>query len=204
MNVTSLPSDMPPLVLQTESAFWMTADQFFDFCQLNPDLRIERTAKGELIIMPPTGGETGSRNAELTMLLRTWAKHEGTGVAFDSSTGFTLSNGAIREPDASWVQRSRLALLTPEQRLKFLPLCPDFVVELRSPSDRLGDLQDKMEEYMANGAQLGWLLDPKSKQVFVYRQNMPILRLSNPSILSGDPILPGFTLALTDIWDPGF
>jgi Uma2 family endonuclease len=204
MKVRSLISEMPPLVIQMEPAFRMTDDEFFDFCQLNRDLRIERTATGEIIFMPPTGGETGSRNSELNAQLYLWAKQNGTGVVFDSSTGFTLPNGATREPDASWVLRSRLVTLTPQQKQKFLPLCPDFVAELRSPSDRLRDLQDKMDEYMANGAQLGWLLDPEKRQVFVYLPDTPVLHLPNPTTLSGDPILPGFTLSLADIWDPGF
>jgi Uma2 family endonuclease len=141
-------------------------DDFFEFCQANRDLRIERTKEGELIIMPPTGGETGGRNFELTGVFRNWVKSDGTGKGFDSSTCFTLPNGAMRSPDLSWVKLDRWNALTDEERKKFL-LCPDFVVELRSPSDIVDALKEKMEEYIENGAQLGWLIDPVAKKVYI-------------------------------------
>ena len=195
--------ESPPLVLRLRPVIEMTREQFFELCQLNRDLRIERTAEGDLVIMPPTGGETGARNAELVMQVKLWAKRDGSGVVFDSSTGFDLPNGATRSPDVAWVKRSRLAALTPEQKQRFLPLCPDFVIELRSPSDPLSILQEKMEEYLANGAQLGWLIDPVERQVYVYRPGAPVERLDNPAELRGDPVLPGFVLDLRTVWDVG-
>jgi Uma2 family endonuclease len=189
-----------PLVLQTRPAFDLTEDQFFEFCQLNRDLLIERTAEGEWLIMTPVGCDTGDREAEITMQFRQWAKRDGTGTAFSPSTGFRLPNGAMRSPDAAWIPNSRLAQFSSAQRQRFLPACPDFVLELRSPSDRLADLQAKMAEYIANGARLGWLLDPEPRHVYVYRPNAEVERLDNPEELSGDPVLPGFVLDLREIW----
>jgi Uma2 family endonuclease len=137
-------------------------------------------------------------------LLTQWAWQDGTGVTFGSSGGFILPNGAMRAPDAAWVLRSRLAPLSAEQKQKFLPLCPDFVVEIRSPSGRLSTAQAKMQEYIDNGARLGWLIDPFSCVVYVYRPNQPVERLENPAAISGDPVLPGFVLDLQRIWEPGF
>ncbi|MFQ5595631.1 MAG: Uma2 family endonuclease [Anaerolineae bacterium] len=193
-----------PLVLQLRPAIEMTREQFFDFCQLNRDLRIERTAEGEIVIMAPAGGETSVRNARLVAQVIQWADRDGSGVVFDSSGGFDLPNGATRAPDVAWVRRSRLAALTPEQKRRFLPLCPDFVIELRSPSDSLSTVQDKMEEYLANGARLGWLIDPVSRQVHVYRPEIDVELLDNPTELAGDPVLAGFVIDLTTVWDPGF
>ncbi len=204
MIKTQLSIEKPWLLLRLPPIIDWTEDQFFEFCQINRDLRIERTAKGELIIMPPTGWETGQRNSELNAVLRNWAKQDGSGIISDSSTGFILPNGATRSPDAAWVKRSRLAALTPEQRKKFLPLCPDFAIELRSASDSVSDLQDKMQEYIDNGAQLGWLIDPQRKRVYVYRPNSPVECLENPSTLSGEPVLPGLVLELKEIWESGF
>ena len=178
----------------------LTDDQFFEFCQLNRDLRIERTAGGGITIMPPTGGDTSDRNSEINMQLRLWAKRDGTGATFDSSGGFVLPNDAILSPDASWVSRDRLAALTAEQRSKFLPLCPDFVIELRSPSDSLPALRNKMQEYIANGAQLGWLIDRREQQVSVFRPGSPVELLHRPQSVSADPLLPGFGLEMADIW----
>jgi Uma2 family endonuclease len=192
------------LVMSSPAGVHMTDDEFFTFCQRNRDLRIERTASGEIVIMPPAGGETGSRNARLAVLLGVWAMKDGRGVAFDSSTGFDLPNGATRSPDAAWVLRERLVKLTPQQKRKFLPLCPDFVIELQSPSDTLDDLQQKMEEYIDNGAQLGWLLAPDTQTVYVYRTGAAMEQLHAPAQLVGDPLLPGFVLNLAEIWDPGF
>lgn len=191
-----------PVLIRMQPVFELTDEKFFEFCQLNSELRIERTSEGDVLIMPPTGGETGSRNAEITTQLRIWARQDGTGVAFDSSTGYNLPNGATRSPDASWVERSRLENLTPAQKRKFLPLCPDFAIELRSPSDRLADVKGKMQEYIDNGAQLGWLLDPSNRQVYRYRPGL-IECLDNPQEIS-DPLLPGFVLNLREIWEPGF
>jgi len=144
-----------PLILHTRPVLDLSDEQFYEFCQLNREWRIERTTEGDLLFMAPAGGETGYRNILVATALATWALQDGTGVPFDSSTGFTLPNGAIRSPDVAWVKRSRLALLTPEQKRKFLPLCPDFVIELRSPSDNLKTVQDKMREYLDNGTLLG-------------------------------------------------
>ena len=197
---TSFDLGNPPLIVHLQPVLDMTEDQFFEFCQINRDLRIERNAHGELILMPPTGGETGDRNAEIGMQLRLWAKRDGTGTTFDSSGGFVLPNKAVLSPDASWVRKSRLAKLTAEQKRKFLPLCPDFAIELRSPTDRLSVLQDKMQEYLDNGARLGWLIDPEQKRVYIYRPRAPIEQLDRPKTVSGDPVLAGFVLDLREVW----
>ena len=196
--------ESPPVVIRLQPVFDVTDDKFFEFCRLNSDWRIERTAQGEVLIIPPTGGETGSRDAEIITQLRIWARQDGTGVAFGSSTGFDLPNGATRSPDASWVERSRLEMLTQEQKQKFLPLCPDFVIELRSPSDRLEDLKEKMQEYIDNGTRLGWLLDPNNRRVYVYRPDSPVECLDNLTNISAAPVLQGFTLDLGQAWEPGF
>lgn len=150
--------------------------------------------------MPPAGWETADRNADITFQLRGWAMRDGTGRAVDSSAGYLLPNGAIRSPDASWVSNERLSLVPAEQRSRFLPLCPDFVIELRSPADRLPALQDKMAEYMASGASLGWLIDPLNREVFVYRPGLDVERLDQPESLSGDPLMTGFELRMEDVW----
>jgi len=178
----------------------LTEEQFALLCQENRDFRFELTAQQELVIMPPAGSETGWRNNEVSYVLTAWTKADGTGLAFDSSAGFTLPNGAIRSPDASWVRRDRWNALTQEQREKFAPLCPDFVVELRSRTDRLADLQEKMQEYMDNGARLGWLLDPIDRQVHIYRSGQSVEVSDNPDTLSGDPALPGFVLPVRELW----
>ncbi|NEQ18104.1 MAG: Uma2 family endonuclease, partial [Moorea sp. SIO3E2] len=173
----------------------------FEFCQVNRELRIERTSEGEIIVMPPTGGETGKRNLSIGGQLWTWVEQDGTGVGFDSSTGFKLPNGAERSPDASWVKLERWEALTPQQRQKFAPICPDFVIELRSPTDRVKDLKNKMEEYRSNGASLGWLIDPNSRQVYIYRPGVEVEQLDNPATVKGDEsVLPGFVLKLDKIW----
>ena len=194
--------EIHPVVLKLTPVINLTDDQLFELCQLNRDWRIEYTAQGELIVMPPTGGETGSQNAEITFQVQLWTRGDQTGVAFDSSTGFKLPNGATRSPDAAWVRRSRLTGLTREQKQKFLPLCPDFVIELRSPTDNLQAVLDKMQEYMDNGAQLGWLLDPLTRRVHVYLPQRPPEILEAPSTVSADPLLPGFVLDLRKIWEP--
>jgi Uma2 family endonuclease len=194
--------EIHPVVLKLTPVINLTDDQLFELCQLNGDWRIEYTAQGELIVMPPTGGETSNRNAELTFQVQSWARQDQTGVAFDSSGGFKLPNGATRSPDAAWVRRSRLTGLTREQKQKFLPLCPDFAIELRSPTDNLRAVLDKMQEYLDNGAQLGWLLDPLTRRVHVYRPQRPPEILEAPSTVSADPLLPGFVLDLRKIWEP--
>jgi Uma2 family endonuclease len=191
------------LVLHLRPVINLTKKQFFKLCQLNRDLRLERTAEGDILVMPPTGARTGARNFELSVQFGVWAKRDGSGIAFDSSTGFELPNGAMRSPDVAWVRRARLAAVTPPEREKFLPLCPDFVVELCSPSDSLRVTQEKMTEYCANGAQLGWLIDPEERRVYVYRPGASVEPLDAPAQLSGDPVLPGFVLDLAPIWEPG-
>ncbi|MEK6286098.1 MAG: Uma2 family endonuclease [Acidobacteriota bacterium] len=200
MTAQILEQERPFTVALDFHSVRLTEEQFYQLCQDNDDLRLELTAEGELIIMPPTGGTTGSRNADITFQIVLWAKKDGTGLSFDSSTMFILPNGAKRSPDASWVSRERWDALSEEQRERFVPLCPDFVLELRSATDRLSFLQDKTQEYIANGAQLGLLIDPQSKQAYVYRPNQPVECLDNPQSISGEPALPGFALDLKDIW----
>jgi len=179
----------------------VTQEQFEALAAVNPDLRLERTSQGELIVSPPTGWETGERNWSLSGELYLWWRNSGEpGKAFDSSTGFILPNGATRAPDASWISEERWQKLTPEQKTKFAQICPDFVVELRSDSDRIKPLQEKMKEYIENGSRLGWLLDPKSRRVEIYRPDSDVEVLENPTELSGEAVLPGFVLELRRIW----
>ncbi len=203
MTEAKIRTEIPPVVLHTRPALDMDEEQFFEFCRLNRDWRIERTADGDLEIMPPTGGETGNRNLKIALQLGQWTERDGTGVAFDSSTGFVLPNGATRSPDASWVRRERLQTLSAEQKSKFPPLSPDFVVELRSPSDPLSTVEAKLREYIENGARLGWLIDPETRRAHIYRPNEPVQVLEDPDSLSGDPVLPGFILDLRRIWETG-
>ncbi|MFB2972303.1 Uma2 family endonuclease [Aerosakkonema sp. BLCC-F183] len=191
---------MNALTVNFNSIIKLTDEQFFQLCQDNRDLRFERNANGELIIMPPTGGETGNRNGRLTQQLFNWTDLDGTGIAFDSSTGFKLPNGADRSPDAAWIPLERWNALNNEQQKKFLPLCPDFVVELLSPSDSLSATQQKMQEYMDNGTRLGWLIVRSSRRVEIYRQGQEVEILESPVSLSGEDILPGFVLNLESIW----
>ncbi len=180
----------------------LTDEQFFLLCQNNRDLRFERTASGEIIIMPPTGGETSNRNIEIAYQLQAWSRQNNLGKAFDSNGGFTLPNGAVRAPDASWLKLERWEALTPQQRQKFLPLCPDFVVELRSPTDSVKQTQEKMQEYIDNGAWLGWFIDAKTRRVEIYRPNQDVELLENPASLSGEDVLPGFVLDMAQILLP--
>jgi Uma2 family endonuclease len=177
----------------------MTDDQFWQLCQNHPDLRFERTAQGELIIMSPTGGITGNRNSGLNYQLYGWNQKTKLGKAFDSSTGFKLPNGADRSPDASWITIDRWDSLTLDQQTRFVPLCPDFVVELRSPSDSLAEVQAKMQEYLENGARLGWLIDPQRQVVEIYRPGQAVEICHAPGSLSGEAVLPGFVLDLAEI-----
>lgn len=193
---------IPPLVLRLAPAIQMTEEQFATFCEQNRELRIERTATGELEIMSPAKGLTDNQNVKITTQLEIWTQRDGTGMAFGPSMGYTLPNGAMRSPDASWVSKSRLAALTPEDRDRFIPICPEFVIELRSTTDRLSVLQAKMQEYIANGAQLGLLIDPQTTRVYTYRPDSEVQILQDSKTISADPILPGFTLNLTEIWDP--
>jgi Uma2 family endonuclease len=189
---------MTALILNLSPTIELTDEQFFQLCQNNRNLRLERTAEGELIIMPPTGWESGNRNSRLTQRLGNWADADGTGLAFDSSTGFKLPNGANRSPDASWVSRQRLEALNPDPD-RFLPIAPDFAVELRSASDSLRTVQQKMQEYIDNGVRLGWLIDQQNQQVEIYRQGKEIEVLRLPINLSGEDVLPGFILNLAQI-----
>lgn len=191
---------MTVLTLNLNPVIQLTDEQFFQLCQVNENLRFERTATGELIIMPPAGGETGNRNGRLTQQLFNWTDADGTGIAFDSSTGFKLPNGADRSPDAAWVKLERWNALTQQQKERFLPLCPDFVIELLSPSDSLKVTQEKMKEYRENGTRLGWLINRKSRQVEIYRQNQELEVLESPVSLSGEDVLPAFILNLESIW----
>ncbi|MBD2486848.1 Uma2 family endonuclease [Aulosira sp. FACHB-615] len=182
-------------------ALYVTPEQFAALAAANRDLRLERTAKGELIVNPPTGWETGKRNWNIAGELYLWWRNAGEpGQAFDSSTGFVLPNGAIRSPDASWVSQERWQVLTPEQKGTFANICPDFVVELRSSSDTLKTLQEKMREYIDNGAKLGWLIDPQQRCVEVYRPSSAVEVLENPATLSDEEVLPGFVLNLRRVW----
>ncbi|MGK7895752.1 MAG: Uma2 family endonuclease [Xenococcus sp. (in: cyanobacteria)] len=178
----------------------LTDEQFYQLCQNNRDLRFERNIQGELIIMPPTGGGTGKRNFDLNLQLGKWNEQKQLGVCFDSSTGFKLPNGADRSPDLAWIPINKWNSLTQEQQEKFLPLCPDFVIELRSPSDNLKTLQEKMQEYLDNGTRLGWLINRKNRQVEVYRQGTDKEILDNPDSLSGEDVLINFILKLESIW----
>jgi Uma2 family endonuclease len=178
----------------------MTPEEFWEFCGENREVRAELTKDGEVILMPPTGFETSDRNAEIIFQLKLWAKKDKTGIATESNAGFVLPNGATRSPDAAWTRKERLEKFTTAERKKFLPLCPDFVVELRSASDTLKDLQEKMEEYIENGARLGWLIDPQNKSVYVYHPNAETEVLENPSKVSGEDVLKDFELDLTEIW----
>ena len=188
------------IVLDLRPVVSLTDEQFYELCRANGELRIERTAEGEMSIMSPTGGETSRRNAQLIAQLVAWANQDRTGVSFDSSGGFLLPNGAIRSPDAAWVRLVAWLKLTEQQKEKFIPLCPDFVVELRSATDSLQELQAKMEEYVANGARLGWLIDPQERRLYVYRPQAQVEVSDNPETVSGDPALKGFVLNLQGIW----
>jgi Uma2 family endonuclease len=176
-------------------------EEFAELCRLNPELQIERTSEGELVIVAPTGGKTGRRNAKLAVAFGLWAESNGTGQSFDSSTLFSLPNGARRSPDLSWIRNERWEALSPEQQEQFPPLCPDFVIELRSKTDSLKSLTEKMEEYTANGAQLGWLIDPFERKVHIHRPGIAAEILNDPETVSGDPLLKGFVLQVRALWD---
>ena len=188
------------LELTPDVRLFVSPEGFRRLCGANPDLRLERTARGAIEAMPPAFGGTGARNCRLTTQVGSWAWNDGTGTAFDSSAGFTLPNEAVRSPDASWIRNERWHALTEEQRdNSFSPICPDFVVELRSRTDRLKKLQKRMREYIEQGARLGWLIDPIRGTVEIYRPGRPVDRLMKPDSLSGEDILPGFVLDLKGI-----
>ncbi|MEJ6480648.1 Uma2 family endonuclease [Nostoc punctiforme UO1] len=191
---------MNALTVNLQSVLELTDEQFFNLCQANRDLRFERTATGELIIMPPTGGETGNRNGRLNQQLFNWSDTDLTGIAFDSSTCFKLPNGADRSPDASWIKLERWDALTEEEKQKFPPISPDFVIELLSPSDSLKVAQEKMREYIDNGVRLGWLINRKSRQVEIYRSEKEVEVLESPVTLSREDVLNGFVLNLGLVW----
>jgi Uma2 family endonuclease len=189
-----------PLTVSLPAIATMTRDEFYTFCQANRDLRIERTATGEVVIMPSAFSDTGNRNFNLAVQLGVWADQNGTGLGFDSSTGFTLPNGAMRSPDAAWITAERWNSLSENEQTSFAPICPDFVIELRSASDTLSGLQSKMQEYIDNGALLGWLIDRKNRTVYIYRPDQDLQVLTNPHQISGSPELIDFSLKMAKIW----
>ena len=200
MTTLLIQTENIPLTVNLPAIAPMTHAQFYEFCLANRDLRIERTASGDVVIMPPAFSDTGNRNFNIAAQLGNWTEQDGTGIGFDSSTGFTLTNGATRSPDASWIRLERWNVLTEEQKASFAPICPDFVIELRSASDTLTSLQDNMQEYMANGAVLGWLIDRKNRTVYIYRPDQEPEILDNPETVSGEPELAGFALRMVKIW----
>lgn len=191
---------MTAVTVNLNSIIKLTDDQFYQLCRDNPDVKFERNGNGEIIIMSPTGGETGKYNIEIAADFVIWNRQTQLGVCFDSSTCFKLPNGADRSPDVSWIKQERWDTLTPEQKEKFPPIAPDFVLEIMSPTDTLKKAQEKMQEYMENGIKLGWLIDPKTRRVEIYRPGQAVEVLQSPIELSGEDILPGFILNLEFIW----
>lgn len=192
----------PTIAINIPSTVTLTVShkEFVQLAHANRDLQLELNATGELIVMPPTGSETGNRNSDMEGQLWLWNRQTKLGKTFNSSTGFHLPNGSCRSPDAAWVRQDRWDALTPEQRKGFAPLCPDFVLELRSESDSMEKLRAKMREYMANNARLGWLIDRKHQRVEIYREGQDVKVLDYPITLSGEDVLPGFVLDLTEVW----
>ncbi len=191
---------MNSLTISLQSVIELTDEQFFQLCHDNSDLRFERNSQGDITIMAPAGSETSARNADVNADLVLWNRRTKLGIVFDSSGGFKLPNGSDRSPDASWVAKERWEALTVEERSRFAPICPDFVLELMSPSDNLKTLQAKMQEYMDNGARLGWLINRRDREVEVYRLGQPKEILKSPQSLSGEDVLPDFLLDMTAIW----
>lgn len=201
MSTTYLQLSGTPFVLHSATTLGgATRGEFFEFCRRNSELRIERTSQGDLHIMPPTGGETGRRSGEVFFQLKQWTDRDGTGVAFDSSTGFWLPHGAMRSPDAAWVRRDRWEALNAAEREGFPPLAPDFVVEVRSATDRRSDLQAKLREYVDHGVRLAWLIDPQTRCIEVYRPGAATVVVADPVALTADPELPGFALQSAAVW----
>jgi Uma2 family endonuclease len=187
------------LMVPRESGLYVSARGFWRLCCANPDLRLERTARGEVIVMPPAGSDSGWRNSKLNQRLANWADADDTGEVFDSSAGFTLPNGRVLAADATWVARDRWLAVPANLRKRFAPICPDFVVEIMSPSDELVKAREKMIEYVDQSVRLGWLLDPKSGLAEVYRPGQAVQSLNCPASLSGEDVLPGFVLDLKGI-----
>jgi Uma2 family endonuclease len=179
----------------------MTDDELLRFCAANDPLRVERDANGELLVMTPAGSKSAKMNIRIGRLLDEWAEADGRGVAFDSNGGFTLPDGSMRAADAAWVALPRWQALTDSQQSRFAPLCPDFIIELRSPSDRLPDLEAKMLQWIANGAQLAWLIDPIEQSVTIYRPGQAPEAYHHPSSVQGDGIMAGFELVMARIWE---
>lgn len=191
---------METIILSTRALGNFSDDEFYNFCLDNRDLKFERDAQGQIIIMPNTGGTTGDLNAEITTQLRIWNKSVKSGKTFDSSTAFRLPNSAVRSPDASWIAMERWDALNAKEQKQFPPRCPDFVIELKSESDLLKNLQEKMQEWLSNGCRLAWLIDAQAQQVYIYRQNKPAEIISSfEGSLSGEDILPGFELQLQEL-----
>ena len=188
-----------PLMLDV-SSLKLTDRQLEKLFADNGDLQFEVTAKGELVIMAPTGSLGGRLEGKLFARLDAWAEIDGTGLAFGPSSGFRLPNGSLKAPDVSWIQNDRWNALSEDEQKSFAPLCPDFALELRSPGDTLVSVQRKMQEYLENGARLGWLIDPINKQIHIYRPGVAVAILDEPETVSGDPVLPGFVLELQEIW----
>ena len=191
---------MTTTTLNLNPIIQLTKQQFYSLCAANPDTKLELNANGELIVMSPTGGETSAWNSKLIAALVNWNEETGLGQTFDSSGGFSLPNGAQRSPDAAWIPWEKWDTLTLEEKKGFLPLCPDFVIELLSPSDSWKQGTEKMEEYLDNGCRLGWLLEPRNKRVAIYRSHQAVEILENPNYLSGEDVLKGFTLNVGKIW----
>ncbi|MEH2468397.1 Uma2 family endonuclease [Nostoc sp.] len=191
---------MSAIAINLNPIIQLTDNQFYQLCRENPEVKFERNAEGKLLIMPPTGGETGNRNSEVNADFVIWNRQTQLGICFDSSTCFKLPNGANRSPDVAWMRKDRWNALTPEEQEKFPPIAPDFVLELMSPSDSLRETQAKMQEYIDNGVRLGWLINPKMRQVEISRIGQPVEILASPQELSGEDVLPGFILNLQIIW----
>ena len=190
----------PPFLKLDLTSLRLTAAQFEQICRDNPDLRLELTSNGGLIVMPPAGSTTGKRNSNLNLQLAVWTEKDGTGIAFDSSTGFTLPDTAVLSPDASWVRRENWDALTEEEQERFAPLCPDFVIELRSRWNTLKAQQAKMQQYLDNGTQLGWFIDPRNRRIYIYRTGEEVEVLQDAATVSADPVLRGFELQLAELW----
>ncbi|MEH2424917.1 MAG: Uma2 family endonuclease [Nostoc sp.] len=191
---------MTAIAINLNPIIQLTDNQFYQLCRENPEIKFERNAEGKLLIMPPTGGETGNHNFEISVEFGIWNRQTQLGICFDSSTCFKLPNGANRSPDVAWIRKDRWNALTPEEQEKFPPIAPDFVLELMSPSDTLRETQEKMQEYIDNGVRLGWLINPKMHQVEISRLGQPVEILISPQQLSGEDVLPGFILNLSIIW----
>jgi len=192
---------MNTVTLNLRPIIEMSDEQFYQLCRANPDFKFERNAKGELIVVSPTGGETGNFNVEIAADFVNWNRWTKLGKVFDSSTCFKLPNGANRSPDVAWIKQERWNALTPKQKEKFPPIAPDFVLELMSPTDSLKVTQEKMQEYMDNQIKLGWLINPKTRLVEIYRQGHEVEVLQSPPTLSGEEVLPGFVLTLSLLWE---